>query len=91
MQAFAYGGTVDDILQRALQFDRRRSLGLGVTASNDIEGDRRHLRDESGFYPQELRKAGWTVLRWEERWVVEPPAAAAGGLETAHGVATNRL
>lgn len=87
MQAFAYGGTVDDILQRALQFDRRRSLELGVAVSNDIEGDRRYLRDESGFYARELRNAGWSVLRWEERWVIEPPAAAAAGLEAANGAA----
>lgn len=87
MQAFAYGGTVDAILQRALQFDLRRSLELGVALSNDIEGDRRYLRYERGFYARELRKAGWTVLRWEDRWVIEPPATAAGWLGAGHGTA----
>ena len=80
MQALRYGGTVDEILQRASQFDHRRSLELGVGVSNDIEGDRGHLRDESGFYARTLRKAGWTVLRWEGRWVTEPPSDAAGDL-----------
>src|SRR6185312_13867334 len=79
MQSFAYGGTADDILQRATQFDRRRTRELGRPLSNDIQGDLRYLKDHSGFYPQALRSAGWTVMRWGDRWVVEPPPTASGG------------
>jgi hypothetical protein len=73
MQSLAYGGTVSDILERAGAFDRRRVAELGVKPARNIQKDRPFLRGAEDFYPKALSDAGWTVLQWGERWVVEAP------------------
>ncbi|MBA4181640.1 MAG: hypothetical protein C0506_13700 [Anaerolinea sp.] len=73
-QAFAYGGTVLSILQRAAEFDARRCRELGVEPSVGIEQEYRHFNEATDDYPARLLAAGWTVLRWNDRWVVEPPS-----------------
>ena len=75
-QAFASGGTVDEILARADYLNRARCTELGHEPERDVWGDRVHLRDEASYYPTRFRELGWSVRHVDDRWLLEYPLSA---------------
>lgn len=72
-QAFAAGGTVDEILARAEHFNVVRCQELGHEPERDVWGDRAHLRSEQDYYPRRFRELGWSVCLADGLWSVVPP------------------
>ncbi|MGE0600143.1 MAG: hypothetical protein AB7J35_09240 [Dehalococcoidia bacterium] len=72
-QSFVLGGTTDEILKRAIQFDRSRSAALGIESAANIEGDRYHMASSDSWYPKHFHDLGWNVRLINGVWSVSAP------------------